>query len=174
MSYICNFDIFFLFETHVVSEKQCNFSSYFKKHSLYWIPAIKTHNSGRASGGCLYGFKKEIQKSLNLKFINYRNNIILSSSFNNNTFYFIPKYLNCTRWKVEFENFEDMLIDLNPSNFCIIGDLNCRIGEEQVIDENELLNLKNIFHLRNSNDKTVNWQGKLLLQTVVLCLMEDV
>ena len=34
-----------------------------------------------------------------------------------------------------------MLTELNPTNFCILGDLNARIGEEQVVDENELQDL---------------------------------
>ena len=57
-------------------------------------------------------------------------------------------------------------MNLNPSNFCIIGDLNCRIGEEQSIDKNELAHLGNVYHRRNSMDKTINWQGKKLLEAV--------
>ena len=74
--------------------------------------------------------------------------------------------MNCTSWRADFENFENMLDNLNPSNFCIIGDLNCRIGVEQVLDINEVVNLKNIYHHRNSKDKVVNWQGKRLLEAV--------
>lgn len=133
---------------------------------MHWISATKTYRAGRASGGCLYGFKKEIQKQFNLKFLNIKNNTLLSANFNNNVFYIIPKYLNCTNWKVDFENFETMLTELNPTNFCILGDLNARIGEEQVLDENELQDLGLVNHIRCSKDKTVNWQGRRLLDAI--------
>ena len=148
-----------------MSNKQYFFTQFFKNYVLYWLPAKKIHKAGRASGGCLFGFKKEVQKYLNLKFINYQNQIMLSCNLNNKQFYFIPKYLNCTSWKYEFECFESMLNDFNPSNFCIVGDLNCRIGVEQVVDKNELSNL-NFNYRRSSMDKTVNWQGKRLLDAV--------
>ena len=133
---------------------------------MYWLPAKKTHKAGRASGGSLYGFKKEFQKTFNLKFLNCQNHIILSCLLNNKTFYIIPNYINCTSWKTEFECFESMINELNPSDFCIVGDLNCRIGVEQILDKNELSNLNFINHRRSSMDKTVNWQGKRLLNSV--------
>ena len=58
--------MFFLYETHVIEEKQYLFEVYFKNYTLNWIPAGKTHKSGRASGGCLYGVKKIFRNILGL------------------------------------------------------------------------------------------------------------
>ena len=138
-------------------------SSFFKNYTLHWIPATKIHNAGRARGGCLYGFKKEAQKKFNLKFININSNIILNATFDQKVYHLIPKYINCTKWKAEFEQFETFVFDLNPTHFCIMGDLNARIAAEQVIDKNELQNICRVSNLRSSKDKTINSQGKKLL-----------
>ena len=73
------FEIFLLYETHVIDEKQSLFEVYFKNYTIHWIPASKTHKSGRASGGCLYGFKKDVQKHFMFKFKNIFNNIVLTA-----------------------------------------------------------------------------------------------
>lgn len=125
---------------------------------------MKVHSAGRASGGCLYGFKRDILKKFNLKFVNLNNHIFLSATFNNTVFHLIPKYLNCTKWNSDFETFEAFLSDLNSSNFCIMGDLNARIGEEQILDKNQFQNACNINCSRNSKDQTINGQGKKLLE----------
>ena len=52
-----------------------------------------------------------------------------------------------------------MLNELNPSNFCILGDLNACIGEAQILHKNE-------YNTRCSKDKTINWQGKCLLEAM--------
>lgn len=166
ITYINNFDVFFLFETHVISDRQLYFSSFFKNYSLHWIAATKVHKAGRASGGCLYGFKKEIQKKFSLKFITVNSNVVLSAKFSDDVYYFIPRYLNCTNWKSDLESFEIFLDAFSPSNFCIVGDLNARIGEEQYIDQNELLNLPHICNVRCSKDKTINWQGRRLMDVI--------
>ena len=41
--------------------------------------------------------------------------------------------------------------------------MNARIGEEQVIDKNELDNISHFNHTRCSKDKTVNSNGRRLL-----------
>ena len=60
-------------------------------------------------------------------------------------FYLIPKYINCTKWNNEFTDFETFLNDLNPTDFCILGDLNARISEEQFLDKK---NCKMFFKLK--------------------------
>lgn len=160
LKYLNKFDIFFLFETHVVEEKQCEFSSYFKNYSLYWIAAKKIHSAGRASGGCLYGFRKELQKKYAFKFTNISNNIVLSAKLQGNLFYFIPRYLNSTNWKNDMEKFEDFLQELNPTNFCLLGDLNARISNEQILDTNLVENLPHINVLRCSKDKKTRFKRK--------------
>ena len=63
LSFLNKFEIFLLYETHVIEKKVL-----FKNYTLNWIPARKTHKSGRAIGGCLHGFKKDVQKHFVFKF----------------------------------------------------------------------------------------------------------
>ena len=59
-------------------------------------------------------------------------------------FYFVPQYLNCTNWKNDFEIFEHFMTEFKENNFCIIGDLNARLGEKQVLGENILIDTPHI------------------------------
>lgn len=59
-SFINMYDIFFLAETHVTENNISNYSKYFREFELKWIPAKKTSKFGRASGGCILGYKKVI------------------------------------------------------------------------------------------------------------------
>lgn len=90
LTYINKFDVFFLFETHVVADKQHLFKSYFKNYSLHWIEATKIHTAGRASGGCLFGYKTELQKIYTFKFLNIHNNAVLTVKLEGSIFYLIP------------------------------------------------------------------------------------
>lgn len=167
ITYLNNFDIFFLFETHVLPNKQTYLSSYLQNYYLQWQDATKVNRFGRASGGCLFGFKKEIKKKYKLNFIvSDSQYTMLSASLDGNIFYFIPTYLNCTRWKVDVERFGSFLEDLNPTNFCIMGDMNARIGEEQVLDYNIVKDCPHISYSRRSKDRNVNTQGRNLLRIV--------
>lgn len=150
----------------MVHNKRSQFSSYFRNYCIQWVDAKKVNNAGRARGGCLYGFKKVIQNKFNLKFINIQDEIILSANFNGNKVHFIPKYLSCTDWKNEAEKFRTFLQNVNPTNFCIIGDFNARIGEEQILERNLLRDFPNFNSKRNSKDKTINSQGRKLLNII--------
>lgn len=81
-------------------------------------------------------------------------------------FYLIPRYLNCTNWNTELAKFEDFLQELNPTNYCIVGDLNARISDVQVLDTNFLIQLPNIRKSRCSKDKVINNQGKKLIELI--------
>lgn len=115
----------------------------------------------------MYGFKKELQKAFKLKFsIHANNNVLLTANLDGNLFYFIPRYLNCTNWNVDFESFENFLLELSPTNFCIVGDLNARVGDEQILDPNLLHNLPHINKIRHSKDTTCNAKGSRLIDLV--------
>jgi len=122
-SYIKSFDIFFLFETHVLPEKQQTYNCYFKEYILFWEGATKVCRAGRAKGGCLYGFKKSIQKKFCLKFTKLSEKNVLSIKIKNDICYLVPFYLNCTNWSADFENFETLMPLLSDKMFCIVGDL---------------------------------------------------
>lgn len=118
----------------------------------------------------MYGFKKELKKTYNLKFVNLynnnNNNVVLTANVEGNLFYFIPRYLNCNNWRTEFDCFENFLVELCPTNFCIIGDLNARIGEEQVFESIIMKDLPHINETRCSKDKIINSQGRRLMDLV--------
>ena len=130
---------------------------------MYWVDAKKAHSAGRASGGCLYGFKKNLQKYYSLTFKCIANNVVLNSKFGSKTVTLIPRYINCTNWIKDFSDFESFLYNNNISTFCIIGDLNARVGESQCIDEELLINTQ-FTSTRLSKDKTIDSKGKKLLE----------
>lgn len=165
-TYINKFDIFFLFETHVLADNRIHFSSFFKNYVLYWVDATKNHSSGRAIGGGLYGFKKTIQKKYFLKFCEFPNGVTLSAKFNDVCFHFIPRYINCTSWSSDFDKFEDFIYSFNGSSFCIIGDLNARVSDAQILDETMLFDTPLISQCRISKDKILDSKGKKLLTLV--------
>ena len=57
-SYILQFDVIFLYETHVTFDNRYLFLNYFRDYDIHFVDALKTQNSGRASGGCLFAMKK--------------------------------------------------------------------------------------------------------------------
>ena len=125
----------------------------------------QVHSVGRSSGGCLYGFRKSIQSFYNLKFENLNNNVFLSAIFGEKTFY-IPRYINCTSWNSDFDIFENFLSDLKSSSFCIIGDLNARIGNSQKLDKNVTVDCPAISEYRNSKDAKIDPKGRRLLNLI--------
>lgn len=163
-AYINNFDIFFLFETNVVCDKKIEFVHFFDNYVLYWEDAVKFHNSGRASGGSLFGFKKCIQNKYNLRFNVLSGNVTLSAKFGDKSLHFIPRYLNCTRWVGDFEKFEQFLYGMKFESFCIVGDLNARTGAGQLIDGHLLQGLPYISQERNSKDRITDAKGKKCLE----------
>ena len=142
------------------------FEIYFKNYTTFWIGAKKTNLSGRASGGCLFGFKKNIQKQYTLKFCNVHNNPVLRARFNSEVFYFIPRYINCTNWRNDFADFENFIHKFKENNFCIIGDLNARLADKQILDKDLLIDLPQISCFRTSKDEKFNAEGKKLYELI--------
>lgn len=165
-SYINEFEIFFLFETHVLPEKQIEFSCYFRDYVLHWEDAIKYHRAGRASGGCLFGFKKSIEKKYSLKFVQLLGKTVLQLNLNNDLCFLIPCYLNCTNWLNDFDKLQSVLPGLREHSYCILGDLNARLSDMQTIDNNLLINFPLISTNRKSKDKTIDSRGRKLLEMV--------
>lgn len=95
-SYLNEFDIIFLFETHIIEDRFIEFDYYFRDFKVKWLSANRTHNIGRASGGCLFGFKRKLEKRYSLEFTNFLDNIVLKAKFGNCPILFVPKYVNCT------------------------------------------------------------------------------
>ena len=111
-SYITDFDVIFLFETHVTSESKHLFLNYFRDFELFWDDATKTHRAGRASGGCVFAYKKNLAEYFSPKFLHFHNNVCLSVKINNDNCLLIPRYLNCNHWAADFDAFDFFINDL--------------------------------------------------------------
>ena len=81
----------------------------------------------------------------------------------------IPRYLNCTDWARDFDKLQSCLLNLESSSFCVLGDLNARMANCQVIDENLLTDLPLVSTHRNSKDKIIDAKGKKLLDLMENC-----
>lgn len=68
---------------------------------MRYIVANKTHNANRASGGCLFGYKRSIQKKYSLEFMDTEDNVVIKAKFDENLVYNVMKYLNLD-WNNEF------------------------------------------------------------------------
>lgn len=147
-------------------EKRDNFAFQFREYNLRWIDATKTSNFGRAKGGCIFAFKKELKRKYDLNFVDINGNIILKGMFEGRIVYFIPKYLNGATWGTDFEQLREVMevVSESPVEFCILGDLNARIGDLQVLDEEVLSGYPQIASIRKSCDTVIDAKGKKLLE----------
>ena len=58
---------------------------------------------------------------------------------------------------------------MESSSFCVLGDLNARIADSQIIDEHLLVDLPLVSAFRNSKDKTIDAKGRKLLELIDNC-----
>ncbi|XP_059225687.1 uncharacterized protein LOC131997861 [Stomoxys calcitrans] len=107
-----------------------------------------------------------MKKKYKLNFTECNSHTMLSVNIDGNLFQLIPTYLNSTSWKNDADKFVSFLSSLNPTSFCIMGDLNARIGEQQVLDENIIRDQPHINVIRCSKDKNINTQGRRLLNMI--------
>ena len=164
--FLAKFDIFALSETHITDEYTKNFERYFKDFALLWKPAIRSSNYGRASGGCLYGVKK----NLTMKNISYQFNQKYGMDYINikgygTQFELIPIYINGATWMAEFEGIKHHLREDMAQNTILVGDMNARIGEaQQNIEETFVTTFHADLGLRKSKDTTRNTRGNKILE----------
>ena len=152
-----------------MSNKRSNFVQFFNDYVLYWVDAIKYSHMGRPSRGGLYGFRKNIRKTFEMKFCNFNNNVTLFAKFNNISLHFIPCYLNGSSWANDFEVLKSTVINLRDTSYCIIGDLNCRISNEQMLNNDITNNFPLISSERSSKDNTLDSKGRQLLSFLDDC-----
>ena len=74
------------------------------------------------------------------------------------------RYINCTSWNADFCRFDKFLHELNADNYCILGDLNARVANKQVLDTNSIQSHPFINGIRVSKDQLVNAHGNKLLE----------
>ena len=152
-----------------MNDKRNIFSTFFSDYILYWIDATRNNLKGRPIGGCLFGFKKIYKTKFSLKFCNFEYGVTLFGKFGDKSFHFIPQYLNCNTWMNDFDRFKNLLNDIKDSSFCVIGDLNARVGDSQIVDKHLILNCPLISSSRKSKDLILDTKGRKILQ-----LFEDI
>lgn len=172
--YLNKFDIFALYETHVISENSNEivdrYGKFFSGFELKWITATKLSRYGRPIGGILLGYKKDlIQQNINISFKN--TNEVNYIKIKNNEFIinFLPIYLRLESWYNDFEVVKRFCLENDLSNLILAGDMNVRIGEEQTIPEEFLLENPALAAARCSKDKIINRRGRDFLNFAQDC-----
>lgn len=60
-NYLKEFHIFLLYETHLLNIDESRYTNIFKNYELKWKPAVKRNIFGRASGGELLAYRKNLE-----------------------------------------------------------------------------------------------------------------
>jgi len=68
-------------------------------------------------------------------FIEYQSRAAIRISHSGHKSIIIPAYVNCNTWRREFEELHSLLLENAEENVTIVGDLNRRIGDQQVFTE---------------------------------------
>lgn len=163
VEFLRKFQLFMLFECFIVQEDVfLNFKKKFNNYDLVFQPAVKQSRYGRASGGSIYGIKKDTATKDKIKFVQFSNVdlIEINSKFGNH--YILPVYLNCNSWQSDFNSLYDFLNKYQNLQFLLIGDLNGRISNEQNVPEGIILG-SNAEIQRKSKDQVINSNGQYLL-----------
>lgn len=123
--YVCGFDVFVLVETHVPEDKIEQYKKYFNNFMIFWKPATRISNYGRASGGCIYGIKKELINK-GLRYIFHRSNEtdFLKLIFNNKQITILPIYLRGANWTADLNSLRKFITENWEVNMIFIGDTN--------------------------------------------------
>lgn len=75
-------------------------------------------------------------------------------------------YLNGSRWDVEFQRLEETFNEQNIANFVLIGDMNVRIGNDQVISAQSLRCTLKVKETRSSLDTVKDRKGTKFVEFV--------
>lgn len=146
----------------VMEDKIDNFTRLFPEHQQHWVPAKKTNRSGpgRPSEGSVLGIKNNML--LNAKLLEHSGYTLVELRIREVKYYILPVYLNDSKWQPAFDELKCFLNEVNHENLIIIGDLNARIGRENITGESELL--EHLSDNRKSKDTKIDKRGKDLIE----------
>jgi len=167
--YIASFQIFIPSETFLEAKLDA-VEVKFKDFVLRWVPAIRTSARGRASGGMLFGIKKELHDRNIIRFINVdETTIIQLRTVENENLHLLPVYINCNHWERDSGKLYEGLNHprLNESAL-IIGDCNARLGEAQLHGFDQQLVTSSLNEVRNAKDKVTDANGRHLMDLIEL------
>jgi len=152
-----------LFETFL-EERIESVEHIFKNYTLYWVRAVRSQARGRASGGALYGIKKNLNGNWSGQYVMKGNCCAIEILSYQSKICVLPVYLNCNNWENDFNELYESLLDLGADDVMILGDLNARCGDEQLFNissesSNEFYSLE-----RLSKDANVDSNGRKLTE----------
>lgn len=167
VQFICTYVIFFLIETHVEYKNFDIYSDVFVDYTLHWISAKKTATVGRASGGLLCGIHRGWE---NLIYCELSDEKMAIHIRNHTTTTVVPVYLNPSSWDNDFNKLSDLLQSERLKRVVVIGDFNARIGSQQSLPEEMLVDSYGVEAERKSRDIIVNKRGS---KVITLCDEND-
>ncbi|XP_059226649.1 uncharacterized protein LOC131998381, partial [Stomoxys calcitrans] len=158
-------DIVALQETHVCADSFERFKIYFGEFEQKWIPATRQSNYGRGIGGYFLGIKKDLRiKGFNSTFQTIENMCVICIKTQNTAFTIIPIYMRSAMWEETYEIVKNVTRHSEVVNPIVIGDLNVRIGNMQILlDEVYKEEFSAGFEKRKSKDIIINNRGRQFL-----------
>lgn len=163
IKFINNYDIVCFCETFLEDKDKFFYSIYFQNYKLVWVPATRISKFGRGMGGMLICCKTELISKDICKFIIISGIDLLEIKISaTEKLHLLPIYLGPNNWKENFNLLYELIVVNSHLQFLLIGDWNARLGDGQCIGEG-LLDLGCCSELRQTRDKTVNSEGKMLL-----------
>lgn len=161
INYLNSFDVFIILETWIEKDEEYNYLKYFENFHLHWQYATRNSVFGRASGGIVLGTKKCLKCKVRVEIVGGIFCILIASG--NDTLRIIPVYLNGNNWAEELNNLESLLSDVYTERIIVVGDLNARTSNFQVIDDDLLKVNSKLIQNRQSQDTIINSNGRKLL-----------
>jgi hypothetical protein len=166
LRFIKRFDVIFLIETFVLEEDFSYCEGFLKDFDLKWISALQTSQFGRPSGGLLLGINK-LSKNYKIFSLNKINGyeVVCARLGEREEACLLPVYLNCNKWNEDFDSLINFMYQNAEREFILIGDMNVRIGTEQIIYDKCLIDFdSSVSQTRNSKDKVINVRGRRFLE----------
>lgn len=127
----------------------------------YWthcVPATRKSKFGKASEGSLFAVRNKVVRSNSVKFCKRGDWNVINLVINRESIIIFHIYINPSKWEATLETlYEGININTNQS-YILMGDLNCRIGHEQILKD-FLVSKYKLSPYRASRDGSVNRNG---------------
>lgn len=163
--FLCNKDVFFCLETHIIQQnKITQLNKYFPNYNLHWKLAERMADRGRGIGGLLIGWKCSLVTVHNFEFEIIEEDHITTLLIKKDSEVIMPIYLRKDNWRAEFCSLRSNILNNDSANLIVMGDANIRIGEQQQESIPHLHNNPKISHIRRSQDKVFNAPGRNFIE----------
>lgn len=166
-NFVKQYEIFCLLETFVETNSIDLCTKYFEGFRLFWIPAIRLSNFGRAKGGIVMGIKFNVSA----EHIIVQGKNLVKISLGGRDIFILFAYLsggNELEWERDYMGLKHFLYEhCSGKQIILMGDLNARTAKNQDLPEQLDAFLEcgcNFSNERSSKDHVINMKGKLVLE----------